>query len=84
MAMQKRFYELALNYAKSGRIPMKVIDKAVERILRYKAMYQVRAIATSFDSVKPKLLDPQAVSFSEKVSLKSISLIQDPQGCLPI
>lgn len=84
MAMQKRFYELALNYAKSGQIPMKVIDKAVERILRYKAMYQVRAIATSFDSVKPKLLDPQAVSFSEKVSLKSISLIQDPHGCLPI
>jgi len=82
--MQKRFYELALNYARSGQIPMETIDKAVERILRYKALYQIGALSASFEMVKPKLLVPKAVSFSEKVSLESITLIQDPHGLLPI
>ena len=54
-----------------------------ERILRYKALYQIEIIR-SFEMVKPKLLVPKAVSFSEKVSLESITLIQDPHGLLPI
>ena len=82
--MQKEFAETALRLAEEGKIPLSMIDNSVERILKYKALYQVGQMADSFDDIKGDLEEPSRVKLAEKVAEDSITLLKNKNNLLPI
>lgn len=82
--MQKDFFNIALRLAKEGKIPLELIDEAVGRILRYKELYRAGFMPPTFDAIQDELNRKNAVAFSKKVSLESITLIQDREKLLPV
>ena len=81
--LQKSFYDAAVRLAKEGRISEEKINESVTRILKYKEQF-IRPMANSFTDIEKELCNKEAVEFSEKVSLDSITLISDDKKLLPI
>lgn len=81
--LQKKFYDTAVRLAREGKISEAKINEAVSRILKYKQQY-IREMANSFEDIEKELCNEEAVKFSEEVSLKSITLIEDHKKLLPI
>lgn len=82
--MQKEFASIALRLAEEGKIPLATIDAAVERILKYKEMYEVGQMADKFENVKSRLENPASMAFAQKVMDDGITLIKDENNLLPI
>lgn len=81
---QKEFAETALRLAEEGKIPLEVIDAAVERILKYKEMFNVGQMACEFDDIKDDLEVKERVEFAQNVADKSITLIKNSKKVLPL
>lgn len=82
--MQKKFAETALELAEKGQIPMEMIDASVERILKYKEMYEVGEMPESFESIEKELEEPTRMAFARKVMDEGITLIKDENHLLPV
>lgn len=81
--LQKQFFDTAVRLTKEGKIPEEKIDEAVKRIFKYKKQF-IRPMADKFENIERELCNEEAVAFSEKVSLDSITLIEDKKQLLPI
>ena len=81
---QKEFAETALRLAEEGKIPLEVIDAAVERILKYKEMFKVGEMAENFTDIENDLEVKERVEFAQNVADKSITLIKDSKKVLPL
>jgi beta-N-acetylhexosaminidase len=81
---QKEFAETALRLAEEGKIPLEVIDAAVERILKYKAMFKVGEMASDFKDIESDLEVKERVDYAQEVANKSITLIKDSKKVLPL
>lgn len=82
--MQKEFASIALRLAEEGKIPLEIIDKSVERILKYKEMYSVGEMPKSFDDIKNELEEPSRMAFARKVMDDGVTLIKDENELLPL
>lgn len=82
--MQKEFANTALRLAEEGKIPLEIIDASVERILKYKAMYNVGEMAESFDAIKGDLEEPSRMALAQKVADDSLTLIKNEKNLIPI
>mgnify|MGYP002551796138 FL=1 len=82
--MQKEFAEIALRLAEEGKIPLSIIDAAVERILKYKREYRVGQMAECFDDIKVDLEQPKRMKFAEKVAEDSITVLKNNNHLLPL
>ena len=82
--MQKEFADIALRLAENGQIPLETIDKAVTRILKYKEMFKVGEMASSFDEIKDEINNLEEVQFSQKVSEESITEIVNSKNLYPV
>lgn len=84
--MQKAFYEASVRLVETGKIPLEVIDAAVERILSAKEKFKVGsekpALGIPFEQIK--VCDISDVEYSEMVAEKSITLVKDDDTLLPI
>ena len=81
--LQRNFFDAAVKLVKEGKIKEEVLDRAVERIFKYKKQF-IRPMANDFKDIEKDLCNKEAVEFSEKVSLDSITLIDDNKRLLPI
>jgi beta-N-acetylhexosaminidase len=81
---QKEFAETALRLAEEGKIPLEIIDAAVERILKYKEMFKVGEMAENFTDIENDLEVKERVEFAQEVADKSITLIKDSKKVLPL
>jgi beta-N-acetylhexosaminidase len=81
---QKEFAETALRLAEEGKIPLEIIDAAVERILKYKEMFKVGQMAENFTDIENDLEVKERVEFAQEVADKSITLIKDSKKVLPL
>ena len=81
---QKEFAETALRLAEEGKIPLEVIDAAVERILKYKEIFKVGEMAENFTDIENDLEVKERVEFAQNVADKSITLIKDSKKVLPL
>lgn len=81
---QKEFAETALRLAEEGKIPLEVIDAAVERILKYKELFKVGEMAENFTDIENDLEVKERVEFAQNVADKSITLIKDSKKVLPL
>lgn len=82
--MQKEFADIALRLAEEGKIPLEVIDAAVERILKYKEMYKVGQMADSFEDIKGDLEEPSRMEYAQQVADDSLTLLKDEKQLLPL
>ena len=82
--MQKEFCDIAVRLAEEGKIPMEIIDRAVERILKYKEQFNAGIMAESFDDIKDQINLPEDVAFSHKVSEESITEIVNTNNLYPL
>lgn len=82
--MQKEFADTALRLAEEGKIPLEIIDAAVERILKYKEMFKAGDMAESFEDVLPELEKEERVNFARKVMDEGLTLIKDENHLLPL
>ena len=82
--MQKEFADTALRLAEEGKIPLEVIDAAVERILKYKEMFNVGDMNESFEEIKPMLEEPSRMALAKKVMDEGLTLIKDDAKLLPL
>lgn len=81
--LQRSFYDAAVKLVKEGKIKEEILDRAVERIFKYKKQF-IRPMASVFADIEKELCNAEAVAFSEKVSLDSITLIEDKKELLPL
>jgi len=77
-AGQASCYEAVLAAANTGEIPIAKIDTAVERILKYKAIYAVD------NAPPPEEIYPAHESLSDEISAKSITLEKNNAALLPL
>jgi len=84
VAMQKEFADTALRLANEGKIPLDMINASVERILKYKEMFNAGDMADSFTDVEPHLEEPSRMAFAKKVMNEGITLIKDENHLLPL
>lgn len=84
VTMQKEFADTALRLAEEGKIPLEMINASVERILKYKEMYEVGEMPNSFDEIKNELEEPSRMAFAKKVMDEGITLIKDDAHLLPV
>lgn len=84
LEMQKQFAEAALRLAEEGKIPLEVIDRSVERILRYKKMFNVGQMADSFEDIKDELEVPSSMEAAKKVAQDSMTLVKNENNLIPI
>lgn len=77
-AGQASSYKAILAAVNAGEIPIEKIDTAVERILKYKAIY------AKDDSPQPIEKYPAHESLSDKISAKSITLVKGNEKLLPL
>lgn len=84
LEMQKQFAEAALRLAEEGKIPLEVIDRSVERILRYKKMFNAGQMANSFEDIKDELEVPSSMKEAQKVAQDSMTLIKNDNHLIPI
>lgn len=82
--MQKEFFDIAVRLAEEGKIPMDLIDRAVERILRYKEQFNAGIMANSFDDIKDQINLPEDVAFSHQVSEESITEVVNTNNLYPL
>lgn len=82
--MQKEFADTALRLANEGKISLGKINESVERILKYKAMYQCGKMANSFDEIKNDLENEERIKYAQTVSDNSITLLKDKNNLLPL
>ncbi len=82
--MQKEFARIALRLAEEGKIPLEVINASVERILKYKEMYEVGIMNASFDDIKNELEEPSRMAFARKVMDDGVTLIKDENHLIPV
>lgn len=82
--MQKEFASIALRLAEEGKIPLEVIDRAVERIIKYKEMFNVGEMPATYDSIKNELEEPTRMTFARKVMDDGVTLIKDENKLLPV
>ncbi|MCL2405566.1 MAG: beta-N-acetylhexosaminidase, partial [Defluviitaleaceae bacterium] len=78
---QASCYDAVLAAVKSGEISIEKIDTAVERILKYKAIY-----ATNIDTNSELPVEKYAAheSLSDEISAKSITLVKGNDELLPL
>ena len=84
LEMQKEFAETALRLAEEGKISIDMINKSVERILRYKEMFKVGQMADSFADIKDELENPTSMKQAELVAQNSMTLIKNENKLIPI
>ena len=84
LEMQREFAETALRLAEEGKISIDMINKSVERILRYKEMFKVGQMHNSFEEIKDQLEDPKSMEQAEKVAQDSMTLIKNENHLIPI
>lgn len=82
--MQKEFASIALKLAEEGKIPLELINASVERIIKYKEMYEVGDMPNSFDEIKAELEEPSRMAFAQKVMDEGVTLIKDENKLLPV
>ena len=82
--MQKEFAETALRLAEEGKISLSIIDAAVERILKYKALYSCGEMANSFEEIKDDLEKTDRMEYAQQVADDSITLLKDEKCLLPL
>lgn len=82
--MQKEFADTALRLAEEGKISLEVIDRAVERILKYKEMFSVGLMDNSFESIENELEDKERMALAKKVMDEGLTLIKDENKLLPL
>lgn len=82
--MQKEFCDIAVRLVKDGTISEEHVNKCVERILKYKEMFEVGKMDDSFDDIKDSINNKEEVEFSEKVSLDSVTEIINKNHLYPI
>lgn len=75
---QAKCYNAILDAVKNGEIAIETIDKAVTRILKYKAIY------ASGDVPQPAEIYPQHERLSDEISAKSITLVRGNDDLLPL
>ena len=81
---QKEFASTALRLAEEGKISMEKIDSAVERILKYKEMYQCGKMANAFRDIKDDLEVKSRMDFAQEIADDSITLVKDLNHLLPV
>lgn len=81
---QKEFAETALRLAEEGRIPLDVIDKAVERILKYKEMFKCGQMADEFKDIEQELEKEERVQYAQSVADRSITMVKDSGKIIPL
>ncbi|MCL2362463.1 MAG: glycoside hydrolase family 3 protein [Defluviitaleaceae bacterium] len=77
--IQAACYNTVLTAVKSGEIPMKKIDAAITRILRYKHKYEIGRVAKM-----PREYYPKHEALADEISEKSITLTHDTKKLLPL
>ena len=77
--IQRQCYEMVLEAAKSGEIPMSRIDEAVGRILKYKEKYGLASASAS-----PVEKYEEHEKLADKISETSITLVKGNPELLPI
>lgn len=82
--MQKEFADTALRLAEEGKIPLEMINASVERILKYKEMFNVGEMPTSFEKIENELEEPSRMAFARKVMDEGVTLIKDENHLLPV
>lgn len=82
--MQKEFADTALRLAEEGKIPLSIIDAAVERILKYKAMYNCGEMAEKFEDIESDLENPERMAYAQQVADDSLTLLKDEKHLLPL
>ncbi len=82
--MQKEFANTALRLAEEGKIPMEMIDASVERIMKYKEMYNVGEMANTFEDIQGDLEEPQRMEFAEQVAEDALTLVRNDKNLLPL
>ncbi len=80
--MQKEFAEIGVRLVEEGKIPMEVIDRAVERILKAKEMFKVGQMPDTFDESKFEI--KESMEFAESVAKESITKVCDKHHLLPL
>jgi beta-N-acetylhexosaminidase len=76
LKMQNRYYQLAIQYAKEGKIKMECINAAVSRILSYKEKFRVGVMNDHFEDIHSELLTSDHVALSQKISEESITMVK--------
>jgi beta-N-acetylhexosaminidase len=84
IAMQEKFYNIALQYAKEGRIKPERINASVERILRFKEKFQAGLMAESFEAIKPSLSVKEHMMLSKRISEESITVVRNEKKLIPL
>ena len=82
--MQKEFAETALRLAEEGKISLSKIDNSVERILKYKSIYNCGEMANSFEDIENELEKLERMEYAQKVANDSITLFKDEKKLLPL
>ncbi len=82
--MQTEFASTALRLAEEGKIPLSIIDAAVERILKYKEIYNCGTMADSFEDIKKDLEEPSRMAYAQQVADDSLTLLKDEAKLLPL
>ena len=77
--IQSRCYNTVLEAAKSGEIAIETINAAIERILHYKKKYGLESAPPM-----PQQIYPQHEALADEISKKSITLVEDKLGLLPL
>jgi beta-N-acetylhexosaminidase len=67
---------------RSGRIPLSRIDESVDRILEAKKQYPPQPV--SFEEIARVVDAPEHIAVAEEVARRSIRIIRDDRGLLPL
>ena len=82
--MQREFRDIAVRLVKEGKISESHIDECVQRILKYKEMFNAGIMANSFDDIKDQINNEEEVTFSQKVSEESITELVNKNNLYPL
>jgi len=78
------FYDLLLELAKEGKVPISRIDDAVRRILRVKFMTGIFENAYPEKSLKASVGSKESTEANFQSALEAITLLKNDKGVLPL
>jgi beta-N-acetylhexosaminidase len=81
---QRAFVETAIKLTKQGLISIDRINESVNRILRYKAEYEVGASIKNYQNVEEKIGKQHHIDLAKRISQGSITLVKDEKKLIPI
>ena len=67
-----------------GKFDEKILDAAVERILKYKQIYRVGQMADQFEDIQNDLEEPSRMALAQQVADDSLTLLKDDAKLLPL